>query len=412
VLIIELRAKKKILFYAVIVFAVNCIGCVHTADNKISESSNVSTWQGNVTANAKSTGSAETSKRTAYSLDDIMISFWETDKMINESVLMVSAGNDPPKTKLLFPAIKILSVKNAALNKTYKEGVDWVYANDTLSLLPGSAAPSLTMKQMYPTEKKEGWTFPKHGGGFVRFQEGHYFHDLQLAVTYTHKKGQWKGPVPKYADIELPKTLGKLKAGKPLKIVLYGDSITVGGNASGYTGALPGVPPFGELLAEYLRSVYVSSITTENSAVGGKTSSWGVANVHARVTLKKPDLVVLAFGMNDGTGKMNPDVFLKNIRAMIQDVKKVNPQAEFVLVAPTLANPETFFAGQQVNYGPKLKMLAGIGVQVIDMTAVHQELLKRKHFRDMTGNNINHPNDFLHRWYAQQLAGLLVDKDF
>jgi hypothetical protein len=26
----------------------------------------------------------------------------------------------------------------------------------------------------------------------------------------------------------------------------------------------------------------------------------------------------------------------------------------------------------------------------------------------MTGNNINHPNDFLHRWYAQELSGLLI----
>jgi lysophospholipase L1-like esterase len=154
--------------------------------------------------------------------------------------------------------------------------------------------------------------------------------------------------------------------------------------------------------------VYASRITVKNSAVGGKTSHWGVAKVHARVTVKKPDLVVLAFGMNDGTGKVEPDDFLKNIQAIMQAVKKVHPQAEFILVAPTLANPESFFEGQQLNYGPKLKTLAGIGVQVIDMAAIHQVLLKRKHFRDMTGNNINHPNDFLHRWYAQQIAGLLV----
>ena len=356
--------------------------------------------------------SAEPAKETAYTLSDTMTPFWAKDTMINESVLMVSNGTESPKARLLFPAIKILSVKNAALDKTYKEGVDWVYANDTLSLVPGSSAPSLTTQQMYPAEKKKGWTFPKRGGGLVLFQEGHYFHDHQLAVTYTHKKGLWKGPVPEYAGTSLPNTLSKLKAGKPAKIVLYGDSITKGGNASGFTGALPGMPPFGELFVEYLRSVYDSSITVENTAVGGKASPWGIANVHARVTVKKPDLVVLAFGMNDGSRKMKPDNFLKNIRAMMQDVKKVQPQVEFILIAPTLANPESFFAGQQVNYGPRLKTLAGIGVQVVDMAAVHQVLLKRKQFRDMTGNNINHSNDFLHRWYAQQIAGLLVDKQF
>jgi lysophospholipase L1-like esterase len=356
-------------------------------------------------------GSAEPPKEADYVLSDTMIPFWATDTMINESVLMVSNGSASPKAQLLFPAIKILSVKNAALNKTYKEGVDWVYSDNTLSLLPGSSAPSLTTQQMYPTENMKGWTFPKRGGGFVLWQEGHYFHDRQLAVTYTHKKGLWNGPVPEYAGKNLPNTLSKLKAGKPVKIVLYGDSITQGGNASGFTGALPGMPAFGELFVEYLRSVYASSITVDNTAVGGKTSTWGVANVHARVTVKKPDLVVLAFGMNDGTGNLKPDRFLKNIRAMIQDVKIAHPQAEFILVSPTLANPESSFAGQQANYGPKLKTLAGIGVQVVDMAAVHQELLKRKHFRDMTGNNINHPNDFLHRWYAQQIAELLIEKN-
>ena len=357
-------------------------------------------------------GSAAPSERDDYSLENTMIPFWATERMINESVLMVSNGIEPPKARLLFPAIKILLVKNAGLDKTYKEGVDWVYSNDTLSLLPGSSAPSLTMKEMYPVEKKTGWTFPKRGGGFVRFQEGHYFHDRQLVVTYTHKKGLWNGPVPKYAGTKLPITLSKLKKGLPVKIVLFGDSIIKGGNASGFTGALPRIPPFGELFVEYLRSVYASTITVENTAKGGTTSSWGVKEVHGRVTMKKPDLVVLAFGMNDGTGNIKPDHFLKNIQAMMQDIKEVNPQAEFILVAPILANPESFFAGQQVHYGPKLKTLAGIGVQVVDMGAVHQELLKRKHFRDMTGNNINHPNDFLHRWYSQQITGLLVDKNF
>lgn len=354
-------------------------------------------------------GPAETPEKAGYSLTDAMIPFWTTDTMINESVLMVSNGTETPWARLLFPAIKILSVKNATLDKTYEEGVDWVYSDNTLSLLPESSAPSLTTQQMYPTEEKADWTMPKRGGGFVLFQEGHYFHDRQLAVTYTHKEGLWKGPVPEYAGTKLPNTLSKLKAGKPVKFVLYGDSIIKGGNASGFTGALPGMPPFGELFVEYLRSVYASSITVENTAVGGTASSWGVKNVHARVTEKKPDLVVLAFGMNDGTGNVKPDDFLKNIQAIMQDVKKFQPQVEFILVAPTVANPESCFEGQQVNYGPKLKTLEGIGVQVVDMTTVHQVLLKRKRFRDMTGNNINHSNDFLHRWYAQQIAGLLVN---
>jgi len=347
-------------------------------------------------------------QKATYSLSDCMASYWKADKMLNESVLMVSSGKEQPKARLLFPAIKILSVKNAALDTEYKEGVDWTYANDTLRLLPGSSAPSMTLDKLYPKEKKRGWTFPKVGGGFVRWREGHFFHDRQLAVTYTHKKNLWKGPVPKYAGKTLPCILKKLKAGKPVKIVLYGDSITAGGNASGRTKASPHMPAYGELFVEYLRTAYGSKITVKNMAVGGKTSTWGAANARKRVTREKPDLVILAFGMNDGTGNMPSATFQKNIRTIMDDVKQSNPAVEFILVAPTLANPESFFAKKQVKYGPKLKELAGTGVQFVDMTGVHQALLKRKAFRDMTGNNINHPNDFLHRWYAQQVTGLLV----
>ena len=41
------------------------------------------------------------------------------------------------------------------------------------------------------------------------------------------------------------------------------------------------------------------------------------------------------------------------------------------------------------------------------MTGMHHALLKRKLFRDMTGNNVNHPNDFLARVYAQTILAVL-----
>lgn len=344
-----------------------------------------------------------------YSLGNYMTPFWDSDTMFNESVLMVSDSPGLPKVRLLFSPTAILSVRDASLDITYTEGVDWTFANDTLTLLAGSSAASLTHTQMYPSV--EGGTMPKVGGGYVLWQEGHYFHDRQLWVTYTHAKNLWNGPVPQYAGSKFFTTLSKLRAGQPVKIVLIGNSITAGANASGVMGTAPNMPAYGELFVEYLRSVYASAITLKNVAVGGMNSSWGASNVHSLVTVENPDLVVISFGMNDGTGGMDPVSFQRNIQAIMNDVKGTNPLAEFILIATTLANPETFYAGQQVNYGPKLKELAGRGVVVVDMTTVHQELMKGKLFRDMTGNNINHPNDFLHRWYAQQVAGLLFNAD-
>ena len=41
------------------------------------------------------------------------------------------------------------------------------------------------------------------------------------------------------------------------------------------------------------------------------------------------------------------------------------------------------------------------------MTELHRILLSRKAYHHMTGNNINHPSDFLARLYAQGLLALL-----
>jgi deoxyinosine 3'endonuclease (endonuclease V) len=42
------------------------------------------------------------------------------------------------------------------------------------------------------------------------------------------------------------------------------------------------------------------------------------------------------------------------------------------------------------------------------VTSVWEGLLKRKKHLDVTGNGVNHPNDFGHRLYAQVLAALLI----
>lgn len=344
-----------------------------------------------------------------YNEKEYLTPFWSTDTMYNESVLMVSPDSvSPAEASLLFPPLKIISVKDASLETTYTENIDWVYANGKLRLLPGSKAVFMTNQQLYPTTK--GATMDKIGGGYVLFYEGHYFHDKQLAVTYAHEKNVWKGPIPQYADTNLPKTTQKLIQRKPLKIVFYGNSITVGGNASGVNGAAPYMPNYAGLVVNKLKSFYSSEITMKNSAVGGKNAAWGLQNVHSLVTLENPDLVVLSFGMNDGTAKVSPATFKSQIESIINDVRTTNPDSEFILVATTLANPETFFAGQQINYKPVLQELVGNSIELVNMTGVHQELLKYKLFRDMTGNNINHSNDFLHRWYAQQIIGLLVQQ--
>jgi hypothetical protein len=48
-------------------------------------------------------------------------------------------------------------------------------------------------------------------------------------------------------------------------------------------------------------------------------------------------------------------------------------------------------------------------VAVADMTQIHWDILATgKRYRDMTGNNINHPNDFIARIYAKVILKTLL----
>jgi lysophospholipase L1-like esterase len=349
----------------------------------------------------------------AERLQQWMTPFWKSEIVYDESVLMVANSLGVPEAGLLFEPTSIMSVKDSTLQNEYKEGADWKFADGKLRLLPGTKAAYLTKEQLYRREPGEHTQPKADGNGYLYFSEGHFFHERQLFVTYRRGAGRWEGPVPQFQESRLRDSIRKLKEGRPLQLVLYGDSIAEGYNASGFASrehpVEPYMPSWGELVAETLRWKYGAPVQFLNHALSGQDTEWGVNHVRRLVSEKRPDLVILAFGMNDGTKRLPPGAFQANIRAMMEDVREINPRVEFILVSPMLPNPESTFVGCQRDYREVLLALTGSGVAMADMTAVHEQLLLRKSYQDLTGNNINHPNDFLIRWYAQQVAGLLVN---
>lgn len=352
----------------------------------------------------------------AFDFNKSMEYFWKNRTMYNESVLMVSNDGKLPEASLLYKPTKIISVKNARLDKEYIENVDWFFEDGKLRLTKKSRAPFLTREQLYPAEPREGWTFPRIGGGYILFQEGHYFHDMQLSITYSHTGDQWTGPVPVFDKAKLKKTLDILERKETLKIVLNGDSISAGANASGLMSVPPFQPDWGHLFVRKLEEVYGSRIEFVNTSKGGETSDWGIQNVETLVANHHPDLVILNFGTNDGTCRMPIDRYKNNIEGIIKKVRSVNPDAEFILISPLMpnylaalpSNPEISFYGEQEKYLRALYEIKEDGIVVVDFISIHKELLKHKKYYDMSGNHVNHPNDFLIRWYAQVLCTTLI----
>jgi hypothetical protein len=99
-------------------------------------------------------------------------------------------------------------------------------------------------------------------------------------------------------------------------------------------------------------------------------------------------------------------------RAIIDRIRAADKEIEVVLVAPMLGHGEWTATPRDMfpKYRDELKKLVGEGVALADVTAVWEMMLKSKHDLDLTGNGLNHPNDFGHRLYAQAVLSVLIDR--
>ncbi len=341
--------------------------------------------------------------------------FWASKVMHGESVLFIKKGGDAEAiASLLFVPTKILSVKSSSGEVVFEEGRDFLWQKGTrkISLPAGSRIVSKTTQEMRRPDKSQRHVLThRDGNGEIFFAATHQYHDLQTVITYAHSGTEWNGVKPSFAGKQLPKILSKLKKKEPLKVVLLGDSISTGCNASGWADVAPRQPAYQDLFVNNLKTRYQCDVFLKNLSIGGKDTAWGF-KVIDDVIEAKPDLVVIAFGMNDAVHRPAAD-YRSNTKAMINAVRKANPDAEFILIATMLGNKNWTRMKMDLvpQYREVLAGLSGSGVALADMTSIWEEMLKHKSYLDLTGNGVNHPNDFGHRVYAQVLSALLILSD-
>jgi lysophospholipase L1-like esterase len=340
--------------------------------------------------------------------------FWQATEIREPLFFIQGTHGELPKCQLLFKPTEVVSVRSANREKTFEAGKDYTVdlKTGTIELPMGSKIPVTTEEQLYPLMTSKLPKIARQGGDRTHgifFGEGAVYHNLQVEATYRFEPGQWKGPTPKYAGESLPKTEAKLRAKEPVTLMLCGDSISAGANASLLTHAPPGCPDYGKLTALALEHHFGSKVTFINHAVGGWTSGNGVQQAKdGHIGNEKPDLVIIAFGMND-VFQRNVAAYAANIRALMEAIRTDAPDAEFILVGSMLGNSEWGMPMDQFPiYRDALAKLCGPGVVLADMTSMWEALLKRKRFYDLTGNGVNHPNDFGHTVYAQSLLALLI----
>ncbi len=355
-----------------------------------------------------------------------LVPLWKGDAVYAESIFVLEnlLGEIRP-FRLAYPVKKALSVTSADYSVRYEEGKDFtVNEFGELEIVRGGRIPYLKWKEYrlpaYDPENPENMAA---ADGLGAYKTGDLFSDRegmrawQLAVTYTHEESGLYDVVPDKSGTFV-RFLKKLKEKRRARIASYGDSITYGWAASGMQDIKK--PPFCETYADMtvgaLEEKFGATIEHVNFSVSGKCADWGADDENANPVARfRPDLVILAFGMNDA-GVFRPRTFEENMKTIIRKIRAESPETEFLFVSPLLPNPlVAFTAGSSIKryheeYPRALEKIEKTvaGAACANVTALHRILLERKSMQDTLSNNVNHPNDFMHGIYAQVVLKTLI----
>jgi lysophospholipase L1-like esterase len=309
---------------------------------------------------------------------------------------------------LLYPAKKIIEVIHNGTGEKLQSGRDWVLRDGKLVLPPGSHAPIQLASEFFLAPHKETNGTTRMLPSQIRLTEGTWYHQRQIEVTYEPAARDWQLPAAVSSPKALPRLQKLLAAKAPIKLLAFGDSISLGGNASKVQGAWPYQPAFGELVAWAIERQAGSKVTFMNHSRGGAGAVFGASQAASQVGWFKPDVVLLHYGMNDRRDERRA-TYKAAMEQIIDTVRKDSPDTEFILVTSIVNNPK-----QPTGLGPiqdirdRALKISRPGLAFVDFTSTHLELLKHKNYLDTSGNGANHPNDFIHRLYAQRILEVIL----
>lgn len=340
---------------------------------------------------------------------------WEGEEMAEEPVCVIrNLCKEIAPFRLAYPIVRILSVTSADGTVRYEEGRDYrLNAFGELEIVRGGRVPFLPWENFRlnafdPSRADNIASADGLGGQYL----GELFADAEgmrayvLNVSYLHEESGKYDIVPGKRGL-FPNLFQKAKQGI-VRLASFGDSITYGWAASGMRDIrrAPFCPPYAELFAEGLKERLCTEVVHENFSVSGMCTDWAEKNLRPVVQFR-PDLVLFAFGMNDA-GVFRPEDFEQRTRRILSAIRAEVPAVEFLLISPLLPNPAAAFtAGVSIKryheeYPRAFEALEqSEHVAYANVTAMHRLLLERKNLQDTLSNNVNHPNDFMHRVYAQ-----------
>lgn len=308
---------------------------------------------------------------------------------------LVLAGTTPGRLGFAHVVPGSLSLRStydpaAAGLITYETGRDYVLDAEKgeIARTADSRIPDFATNVLYGQQDFDHSKFPGYGNGkFFVFADYESPDVTPLAASVD-------------ASSVLAGAAKKLRAGGPFKVITYGDSISAGGEATAQ--ALR----FDERFAAHLRAQFPKAeITVENGATGGDSTVQGLARLEEKVLTRKPDLVLVGFGMNDHNKNGVPEqAFEDNLVSIATQIRE-KTGADVLMFSAFPPNPAWKHSSHRMDVYAAATARAATRSHAAfaDVFAVWQKVLARKDISSLLGNNINHPNDFGHALYAEAL---------
>lgn len=357
-----------------------------------------------------------------YSEKQRILPFWQGNVIYNEQLMIVDKGGRA-EGRLLYDALRVISVKDATLKTEYKEGVDYVVNGDTITLPEGSSIPVFRDEWAKGNNVPSQYPLGNAGTGYqmiggVIYTETSLIWGNYIHVTYAYDPASVDRTTVKTFGDELYGLSQKLAKKETIKMTVFGDSISEGCSSSEKWNHDPQCPPYASLLKEGIEILGGVTVELSNPSVGGKDSVWAAEEEQiSLISAQAPDLLVLAFGTNDTYVNVEGGVYRRNLKKVISAAKAVNSECQIILIAPFPSNPETKTDEEQEMLVNELKKLSTedaknekwMDVCLVDMYHAVRPMLEKKKYYEIGANNINHPNDFIHRFYAMNLLSAIFD---
>ena len=341
--------------------------------------------------------------------------FWEGNVVINECVYPIAEPDGTLEPfKLLYPATKIICVKNYTLRKRYVEGEDWeLNADGDLVILEDGNIPTVNYDYLHRPDSSGVYQHLDEPGIEPGSETAEYLTQF-VCVTYLHdSEGLYDAVRPAPMGERLPRTMAKLENRESLKIINVGDSFTAGAGPKN-------IRAFPKLTAEGLAIKFNNpNIVVSARGVGGATSNPydtdGIPyDLHDNTfrDFDDPDLIVMCYGANDsnyGGYGLSDDEFRGNMKMQIEYFKSQVPNVEILLVSTMHSDYLCWHKERYLAHDAILHELADEydGVGICDVLALQQPMYDRGKTYDDFRADIVHPNDFATRIFAQAIVDCL-----